>query len=277
MEEVGCPPGVSRSLSLEEQFYLLWPLLIFWNVRRAWKIALAAVFSVTIWRTWLTFHLTPGVDAMRRLFYAPDTRMDVILYGALLAYLLFNQKRSAAIGRFLNRAVTPIILSGALVAAIYINNRWSGRLGNSLGYSASALVMATGIAWIQTSRPVWVLRVLEHRALVFCGRISYGMYLFHGIVLAMFFHEFGRPVSLLMETLFGLGVISGTILVAYVSYRYFESRFLRLKKRFVVVANASRPSALELPRFRGQFIVLAFGFRLVPPPSILHLKRSLPR
>jgi hypothetical protein len=34
---------------------------------------------------------------------------------------------------------------------------------------------------------------------------------------------------------------------------------------------------VELPRFRGQFIVLAFGFRLVPPPSILHLKRSLPR
>ena len=234
-----CAILVSWSLSLEEQFYLLWPLLLFLDVRRAWKLAVAAILVVTAWRTWLTFHLAPGVDAMRRLFYAPDTRLDVILYGALLAYLLFDEERAASIGKFVNRAVTPVVLAAALVFAVYINNRWSGHLGNSLGYSVSALVMAAGIAWIQTSRPAWILRILEHRSLVFCGRISYGMYLFHGIVLALLLHEFGRPTSPVAETLFGLGVVGGTVFVAFLSYRYFESRFLRMKKRYSVVGAAT--------------------------------------
>src|SRR6185437_11344057 len=59
----------SWSLALEEQFYLLWPLLLFVNVRWAMRTAIGAVVGVLAWRAWLVFHIPPGVEAMRRIFY----------------------------------------------------------------------------------------------------------------------------------------------------------------------------------------------------------------
>lgn len=247
MRTENCALLISWSLSLEEQFYLLWPLLLFWNTRTAWKIALCAILAITAWRTWLTFHITPGVFAMRRLFYAPDTRMDVILYGALLAFLLIDEQRVAAVRNVLRRPWLPVAWAAGFVMVIYINNRWSGRIGNSVGYSASAFMMAIGIAYLQTVRPPGILRILEWRPFTYVGRISYGIYLFHGLVILLVAHMFGPPTDTAAKIAYALSVYALSIAVAAFSYRFYESRFLRLKEHF-----ASLPSAAKAPGTASQ-------------------------
>ncbi len=227
-----CALLVSWSLSLEEQFYLLWPLLLFFGPKRALKIAIATIVAVTVWRTWLTFHIAPGMMAMRRLFYAPDTRIDVILYGCVLAFILLDERRAASIGRFLKNRATPFILAIAFLIGVDINNRWSGHLGNSIGYSVSALLMAVWIAYIATARPKAILSVLQCRPMVYIGRISYGIYLLHEFAIEGARFLFGNPTSIGGKVAFGAFVYGGAILLASVSYRYFESPFLRLKQRF---------------------------------------------
>lgn len=239
-ETVACL--ISWSLSLEEQFYLLWPLLLFLSVKRAWRIALATIVAVTIWRTWLTFHIAPGVLAMRRIFYAPDTRIDVILYGCLLAFLMADSEHAETARRTLDRRWVPFALTGAFLWAVYINDRWSGHLGNSIGYSVSAIMMALIIAYIHTVRPGWALAVLECRPVVWCGRISYGMYLFHRLIITALLATFGHPSSGLGEVVFAVGAYGGTIAVASFSYIFYESGFLRLKERFSS-SRGSVPSA----------------------------------
>lgn len=229
-ETVACL--ISWSLSLEEQFYLVWPLLLFFSVKRAWRVAAAAVLAVTAWRTWLTFHITPGVLAMRRIFYAPDTRIDVILYGCLLAFLLADPVRVETLRRLLNRRWVPFALAGAFLWAIYCNNRWSGHFGNAVGYSVSAILMALIIAYLHVARPGWALAFLEWKPIVWCGKVSYGIYLFHILVIAALLGIFGRPSSSLGEVAFAAGVYAGAIAVASISYVIYESRFLRLKERF---------------------------------------------
>lgn len=78
----------SWPLALEEQFYLIWPLLLAIGTVFATRTALAAIVVITAWRVSLTLHYPEGELAMRRIYFAPDTRMDVILYGTLLAFAL---------------------------------------------------------------------------------------------------------------------------------------------------------------------------------------------
>lgn len=223
----------SWSLSLEEQFYLLWPLLLFVSVKRARLIAILAIATVTTWRTWLTFHLVPGVLTMRRIFYAPDTRIDVILYGCLLAYILADAASLARVRRLLDRRATPFALAAAFVVVVYINNRWSGHIGNAFGYTLGALSMAGIIAYLHTVKPAVALRVLESRPVVYVGRISYGMYLFQPFIITDLRRHFGSaprdPLEMLLIALLAYAV---TIITAGISYRFFESPFLRLKERF---------------------------------------------
>lgn len=239
-----CALLVSWSLSLEEQFYLLWPLLLFCGTKRALKIAIGVIIAVTVWRTWLTFHIAPGVMAMRRIFYAPDTRIDVILYGCVLAFILIDDRRTAAIGRFLKRRATPFLLGALSLVGIYINDRWSGHIGNSIGYSMSALLMAGWIAYLYTVRPTRILAGLEWRPVVYIGRISYGVYLLHGFAIEGAYALFGKPTSPLGEFGFAAFVYGGAILLASISYRYFESPFLRLKAKLSMIpTNAQRITA----------------------------------
>jgi peptidoglycan/LPS O-acetylase OafA/YrhL len=222
----------SWSLSLEEQFYLVWPILLFLSVRRAGAMAITVIGAVTVWRTWLTFHMPPGIFAMRRIFYAPDTRIDVILYGCLLAFLFADARRIETVRRMLNRRWVSSVLAGAFLGAVYINNRWSGHLGNSIGYSVSAIMMMLMIAYIHTVRPAWLLAVLECKPVVWCGRVSYGIYLFHKPLIDVVVGRFGRPSSVAGEVAFALVVYAGAVGLASLSYIFFESRFLRLKDRF---------------------------------------------
>ena len=89
-----------------------------------------------------------------------------------------------------------------------------------------------------------------HRATEYLGTISYGIYMLHMIAVyattALFqrtswWHD--RPLALYCIAFYGLA-IGGTLVLAHLSYRFFESPFLRLKERFAVVS--SRP-ATPLP------------------------------
>lgn len=225
----------SWSLSLEEQFYLFWPLLLVLSIRIAKWIAATGILAVALWRTWLTFHVAFGAVAIRRIYFGPDTRIDVILYGVLLAFILTDERSAALVRKLLARWWVPFALLAAFAVAVRIDNRWSGHIGNSIGYSASALTMALIVAYLHTVKPTGILRILRAKPLVWIGRISYGMYLFQPLVIKGLGSVFGSPSGLAGIVLISVAAYGGTILVAGISYTFFESRFLRLKSRFQAI------------------------------------------
>ena len=222
----------SWSLAIEEQFYLLWPLLLFWNVKWSKRIAILAVIGIALWRTWLTFHLPEGVIAMRRTYYAPDTRMDQILYGAILAFVMMHPVQSKWLAGALKRRAVQIGAIALFLAALYFNVRWSGHIGNAVGYSMTALSMALGLGYLITAKPRWILAALEWGPIMYVGRISYGMYLVSPFVIGAVRWAVPRPSSSLEVIALGIAAYAGTVLVATLSYRYFEAPFLRLKAKF---------------------------------------------
>ncbi|MDQ1508319.1 MAG: hypothetical protein QOG50_163 [Actinomycetota bacterium] len=164
------------SLAIEEQYYLVWPLVVLVSLRvgrgstRLLGCLCVVGAAVSILDMRWRFH--PGDPS--GAYYATDARAHTLLIGALLALLLLAWKPTARARRALAMAAIPAIIV-VLVAA-----RVTSGTGANYYHGGSALfagVVAILIAGVLQPGPVSSL--LSQRPLAWIGRISYGLYLWH--------------------------------------------------------------------------------------------------
>ena len=220
------------SISIEEQFYLLWPLIVRRFYLRNLKYALLALLSLGyISRIVLVSqHVTQAAAE-----YNTFARIDPIVLGICLAVLLRGRSMSLTL-------VCRIALASICLAVWFMVSAYAGlnaprsaipAMGTLLGRPAVAIA-ASGLLVAMIGAPASGLRVLAHPVLTYLGRISYGLYVFHMASLMLGRHIFRtNTVSGYVEyAIFGLIL---TVLFSMASYRWLEAPFLRLKERFATV------------------------------------------
>jgi peptidoglycan/LPS O-acetylase OafA/YrhL len=168
------------SLAIEEQFYLLFPLLLIVALRltKANRVALAAVMAAGIGASVLAGNLLLASSGESRVYYGTDTRAAELLVGALLAVVLARRAPMPTVRRGTRVAAT---VGGTLALATMVwwwstvnqSDRWLYRGGFALHACLTAIVIAC--AFIDGP----LARALSWRPLVALGVISYGVYLFH--------------------------------------------------------------------------------------------------
>jgi peptidoglycan/LPS O-acetylase OafA/YrhL len=213
------------SLALEEQFYLLWPpvlfvlLLVRW--RPQWVVALTAgaVVLAVAWR-----NVEYGHISSTAFLYRPDVRADPILLGCLLGLLVgFDLVPTAA---WFRRAVqAAAVLGVGYIALFAYKTQWfpdRTRLTIALfGVSAATAVVILE----RVTAPTKLLSVvLEQPVLVWLGRISYSLYLVHVPIIVMVRRAIPGSASVLPAVT--LSIVAGAALHYAV-----EAPFLRLKQR----------------------------------------------
>jgi peptidoglycan/LPS O-acetylase OafA/YrhL len=226
--------GHCWSLSLEEQFYLVWPLVLIllcrFRIRFTSVLVLltSGIVASALWRA----SLWTGPDHRWRLYVCLDTRADAFLIGGLLAFLFAG-------GVFVQRASTLRLLKIAgPVAAVclgYLAVTLDGRTAPvyrgvfTVGDLLAALVIGMVIA-----EPRAILsRLLRKRPLVWIGQISYSLYLWHLPV----FLACRRAGTANWHWAADFSIQFGfTLFAATVSYYAIEQPFLRLKKRLAAGA-----------------------------------------
>jgi peptidoglycan/LPS O-acetylase OafA/YrhL len=221
------------SLCVEEQFYLLWPFVI-WTIRDrirlVWIAAGLSVISLLFRAGLIVFS---SANSFELASHTLPGRMDALLIGAMLALLLRGDSAAAV-----QRACKWVFLvAGALVVAISslspaIDSPWLLTIGYTLiGITSAGLIGTT----LRGGSPSF--RLFNLRPLRVLGKYSYGFYVYHlvwvgawwhfEVVLGTWLHS--RVAGGVLMDVLNFGV---TFVVAKLSYDLFEVRFLRLKKNF---------------------------------------------
>lgn len=235
------------SLSVEEQFYWVWPLAcvaLFASARRvrtvrtsligAASVSVAAAFVVA--KVW-------GPDAA---YWATPARLGEILVGAALAGVLH--------GRVLRHRVLPWLGGAGLAVVVWAAVWWPSDRGPAYAGWLGVFAFASAALILGLQVPSPLRAAFGVRPLVHLGRISYGVYLYHWPVYA-----------LLTETrvgaggwrLFGVRVVV-TLVVAAASFRLLEQP---------IRAGAGAPALLARRAVVAMAVVAALAMLVVPAPA----------
>jgi peptidoglycan/LPS O-acetylase OafA/YrhL len=232
------------SLAVEEQFYLIWPIVVLSFGRRSLLgICVAVTVLALALRSALSF---AGAGDVALLVLTP-CRFDALCVGGFLA-LAVRSVGLERVARTARRSLGPLLFLVLLVSGW---NAWRGTLSDIVLPIRGTLIALTFGALLVTSlaaRADRVLcRLLRSRVMCFLGTRSYGLYVFHGIVaywmgdhqatLDTLASRIGSGAAMVVEATVGSGV---SILLAAVSYEVFEKRFLLLKHRFAPSTNDTR-------------------------------------
>jgi peptidoglycan/LPS O-acetylase OafA/YrhL len=222
------------SLAIEEQFYLIWPLLIFKFRRNIYffKAILFVLLSIIALRTFLFIKYPDPIYSVH-YYYNTFCRMDSFLLGGVL--FLYQQKNKAK--QFVNYffTATLILILGIIITG---NAKISNPFISTIGFTLIALMFTGLIHNVTTHSTKIISHVFNYSWLKFVGKISYGLYIFHWIVLRVLEPKLSQQVSEYIGlshenshwfSLFGCLAIS--FLLSVISFFYFESYFLKLKRR----------------------------------------------
>jgi peptidoglycan/LPS O-acetylase OafA/YrhL len=209
------------SLSMEEQFYWMWPLTLLLLLRTRWYGVLVAVILAMPLIRFSSYYLFPGVRGQLGMML--HTGSDGIFSGCLLAICVARHPQFSKKLLFSPWIVAGLALYVYGIAPMidHMMPRGFGMvLGITLVIGAITIFMANVLLQEGTT---WYHWLLESKALVFFGRISYSVYLWQQVFLTTenttFFGKW--PINLV-----------AALLTGWMSYRYVELPFVRLKDKY---------------------------------------------
>ncbi|WP_263366835.1 acyltransferase family protein [Edaphobacter bradus] len=158
------------SLSIEEQFYLLWPLfLIVLGARKSLVFAIAASLGCAAWRLWHWSSYDSGYNFLRT-----EARVDALLVGCSLALLI----QSAEVRAFFQRFARPVVALGLASLCLHIY-KFQTLLPLSESVTIAALIGTTSVS----AENSLMSRFLEYKHLRFLGLCSYSVYVWQQVFL----------------------------------------------------------------------------------------------
>ncbi|GLY19188.1 hypothetical protein Kisp01_62020 [Kineosporia sp. NBRC 101677] len=217
------------SLSIEEQFYLIWPVLLIAVLarrRKAPAAALAVLVGVVVVARWIS---AGNSESTLWLYYATTSHCDGLLLGALLAVLL--QRREGLAGTRVRSEV--VAWAGVLgLAALFATSRIEPSVTYQWRLPLAALFSALVVHHLVTQKDGPMVSLLSVRPLVVIGTLSYGLYLYH---FPVFMTVQNRGFSHLVQHLLELSL---TVALTVFSWFLVEKPALRLKDRLPAPAPA---------------------------------------
>lgn len=229
--------GQTWSIGVEEQFYILWPLIVKYS-KNIVKALFAVIVILLIAKVAVLFlyNQHPGNAVLKTLkMFLAMTKMESMAIGGLGAFVLFNHPEK-----------TKLVYSNALlvlaIVLIPVFVYFSPAIIQDAMYLVYSVLFLIIILNVSGNKNAFIK--LENKLFIALGNISYGIYMYHLIVVAfvikgLMYIDFEINNSFLSQITVYTASIIITIGISWLSYSYFEKWFLRLKHKFTVVKSGS--------------------------------------
>lgn len=237
----GMPLLHTWSLGVEEQFYLIWPvmLLLLFKFKKCKNIPFYGLITISIISLALSQYLVSS-DHQRIAFFSLPSRLWELGLGGILAFDKIKQPQNRKINELLG------ILGIALIAAslfIVKNNSFPGLIA-LLPCLGAGLVIFSG----NKEKTTITAKILSGKILVFIGLISYSLYLWHWPII-VFYKEYSGEANL--SLMVGLVISSIAIFISYLSWRFIENPFRKRKElkdesSFYLIIGRAKNAAKQL-------------------------------
>jgi peptidoglycan/LPS O-acetylase OafA/YrhL len=243
--------GITWSLAIEEQFYLTLPLLVrFLSGRKLLVCVLTGIFLAPVARMTLLHYWPHNWVAA---FALMPCRADALLLGVLAAILLRDERWTERLrqSRLVFAISFPVLLLGVAFFGWKAADAASP-LMRSIGYTWLALFYVAVLLFALTRRNGVLSAALRNKSLGWLGTIAYGTYLLHqtmqGIVFGYFWGHEPR-ITGVYAVLTALAALALTLIIARLSWRYFEQPLIRFGHRpsYKFEESSAKGSAKSAP------------------------------
>ena len=225
------------SIGVEEQFYIFWPICIRYFIHRLLPFLLVFIgakfiLTIVVEVAYAESLFSGGLHFVleKLFFFLRIFKVEQMAIGAIGAYFLFRQHQRI-IG-FINANTTQLFTLLAIIATFVLKTKhWT------YAY-LEGILFAMLIINLATNRSLFFN--LEHRLLSYLGNLSYGIYMYHTLIIALLIYlveMLPSDASLSINAVLYAAAPALTILVSWISYESFEKYFLKLKTHFMKIKS----------------------------------------
>lgn len=227
------------SLAIEEQFYLVWPLIIYFaNPKQIFRIGAVLIGIAFMLRIYIVFFLGDVNISNTFPIYSSVTRMDSLIVGGLLAVVFLSEDGRDKLAKNMLLVLSlSILVIGACIATHPASPLWNNAAMLTIGFSDIALLGGALIIYLQTSHPNNYLRAFfRNPVLTFHGKYSYAMYIFHwpiaSLAITTYINGPTPHTGWVQWVLYTGGCYIFTLSAALISWNLVEKHALSLKRYF---------------------------------------------